>query len=249
MLGFNILTILITAFLPFFTFDRVGEIKFQIDIAISSTFILGILTTIYHASTSITEEVDDRTIFSVLSKPVHNHSFIFGNFLGLLAVLFTFFSIGVFLTDISAYLGEFRMSDSKSSFFTVIYSYLTSILSLDFGVSIFPYFFISFLSGVILLSISVSISPFCPFLLNLSFCGTLYALGNLLPSLDIFSELPWLLISQIPPRLDLFNMSDALVIGREPGTGMIALSIMYALTYSAVWLALGSALLGKKEFT
>ncbi|HBG26253.1 MAG: hypothetical protein A2Y10_07980 [Planctomycetes bacterium GWF2_41_51] len=57
------------------------------EIGLSTLFIAGLFISIFSASTSITEEIETKTIITTLSKPVPRFLFILGKFFGVLAAV------------------------------------------------------------------------------------------------------------------------------------------------------------------
>ncbi len=71
-----------------FTFMQEGEQKkFLMDYGIGFTVILTLITAIFLGTSLIPPEIERRTIFTILSKPVTRLEFLIGKYLGLLLVL------------------------------------------------------------------------------------------------------------------------------------------------------------------
>jgi ABC-type transport system involved in multi-copper enzyme maturation permease subunit len=64
------------------------DVKIMKDIGLGMISIFGIIVTIFVGSNMLYKEVDKKTIYTVLSKPVDRTSFIIGKFIGLSTVLF-----------------------------------------------------------------------------------------------------------------------------------------------------------------
>ncbi|MCF6286349.1 MAG: ABC transporter permease subunit [Candidatus Hydrogenedentes bacterium] len=63
------------------------DIKIVTDIALSATSIFGILIAIFVGTSLIYKEIDKRTLYTILSQPMHRYEFILGKYLGLVALL------------------------------------------------------------------------------------------------------------------------------------------------------------------
>lgn len=63
------------------------DIKIVKDIALSATSIFGILIAIFVGTSLIYKEIDKRTLYTILSQPMHRYEFIVGKYLGLVALL------------------------------------------------------------------------------------------------------------------------------------------------------------------
>ena len=63
------------------------DIKIVKDIALGATSIFGILIAIFVGTSLIYKEIDKRTLYTILSQPMHRYEFILGKYLGLIALL------------------------------------------------------------------------------------------------------------------------------------------------------------------
>jgi ABC-type transport system involved in multi-copper enzyme maturation permease subunit len=63
------------------------DIKIVKDIALAATSIFGILIAIFVGTSLIYKEIDKRTLYTILSQPMHRYEFIAGKYLGLMALL------------------------------------------------------------------------------------------------------------------------------------------------------------------
>ncbi len=65
--------------------DRVKIIK---DVGLASIQVFGVLMAVLIGTSLVYKEIDKKTIFTLLSKPLHRAEFILGKFLGLVLTLF-----------------------------------------------------------------------------------------------------------------------------------------------------------------
>jgi ABC-type transport system involved in multi-copper enzyme maturation permease subunit len=75
------------------------ELKIIVDLGLASISLVGTLIAIFIGIGLVYKEIDRRTIYSIISKPVERHQFLLGKFLGLmltLAVNIAVMSLGVF---------------------------------------------------------------------------------------------------------------------------------------------------------
>jgi ABC-type transport system involved in multi-copper enzyme maturation permease subunit len=63
------------------------DIKIVKDICLAATSIFGVLIAIFVGTSLIYKEIDKRTLYTILSQPMHRYEFILGKYLGLMAVL------------------------------------------------------------------------------------------------------------------------------------------------------------------
>jgi len=92
LIGFLLLSLLVifgstfmTAFMANTTVGNVEtdvESKIIKDICVSAISIFGVLITIFISASVVPTELDNKVIYTVLSKPVRRHQYLFGKFLG-----------------------------------------------------------------------------------------------------------------------------------------------------------------------
>lgn len=63
------------------------DIKIMKDISLAALSIFGALIAIFVGTSLIYKEIDKRTLYTILSQPMHRHEFILGKYLGLSALL------------------------------------------------------------------------------------------------------------------------------------------------------------------
>ena len=67
---------------PFATFTLENDQRMFVDIGLSSVFLAGVIGAAFIATNVLTREIDNKTVLTVVSKPVPRPLFIFGKFLG-----------------------------------------------------------------------------------------------------------------------------------------------------------------------
>jgi len=77
--------IIASAFLSFFQLGT--EIKFFKDVAMTVIFLFGAMATLVLVSTQLSGEIESRTIYNVLSKPVRRYELVLGKFFGATAAI------------------------------------------------------------------------------------------------------------------------------------------------------------------
>ena len=60
-----------------------SEEKIVKDLGLASISVFGVLTAIFIGVSLVSKEIDRRTIFTVVSKPIHRYQFILGKYFGL----------------------------------------------------------------------------------------------------------------------------------------------------------------------
>src|SRR5215813_12534852 len=77
------------------------ETKFIADLGLSSMLVFGALIAIFIGVALVYKEIDKRTIYNLLSKPVERHEFIIGKYLGLCLTLLVNVAVMVLGTELA----------------------------------------------------------------------------------------------------------------------------------------------------
>ncbi len=64
-----------------------AEMRILLDLGLAAISMIGVLMATFVGITLVYKEVDRRTIFTIIAKPIHRYQFILGKYLGLLATL------------------------------------------------------------------------------------------------------------------------------------------------------------------
>ena len=75
------------------------DIKIVKDITLAAISIFGVLIAIFVGTSLVYKEIDKRTLYTILSQPMHRYEFVLGKYLGLLALLAV---TVVFMASVSA---------------------------------------------------------------------------------------------------------------------------------------------------
>jgi ABC-type transport system involved in multi-copper enzyme maturation permease subunit len=85
LLVFGILSIMASKVLGYVSIG--DEVKIITDISLASISVFGALIAVFVGTTLIYKEVDKRTIYTILSRPIDRREFVLGKYLGLVALL------------------------------------------------------------------------------------------------------------------------------------------------------------------
>ena len=205
----------------------VGEISIDIELLVvvnlglTAVSLFGVVIAIFIGIGLVSKEMDKRTLYTVLSRPVRRWEFIVGKFLGLTGTLFvnTFFmAIGVFaaLLYVSH---KFQSSDAWI------------LVALFFIV----------LQFLILCSLALLFSSFSSPLLSAVFAFSLFVIGSFAEDLRGFAKMShglmqWLAISAayLVPNFSALNVIGQVAHEQPVSAHLIAYNTAYALAYSAM---------------
>ncbi|MCX6554053.1 MAG: ABC transporter permease subunit [Candidatus Aminicenantes bacterium] len=192
-----------------------------------------VLIAIFTGINLVYKEIEKKTIFNILSKPVTRDQFIIGKFLGLA------------LTMLAALLAM-----------SVIFFLLILLLGGGFDFKILLYFFMLYLELLVIVAISLLFSSFSTPILSFIFTVSLYLIGHVMWTFNEFKSLLhsglWLKFTQaiyyILPNLDKFNIKNEVVLNLPLHPWTIIFTILYALVYILAVLALTILIFRKREF-
>ena len=205
-----------------------------VDFSVSAIYILQIFVAIFIGSMLIYKEVELRTFFLILPKPVRSSEIILGKCLGLTAttlVVTLFSTIALFI--ILLFKGEYHF-------------FMPILLSV----------FFSILESILLILISILFSGLTSPILSAVFTITIFLAGhssNVFRA--IFTRSDSVLAQDVAraayyifPNLEKFNIRNEIIYGITPDINMILLTIIYAFCYSLLLFLLAQLMFRKKEF-
>ncbi|MCK9463212.1 MAG: ABC transporter permease [Proteobacteria bacterium] len=237
-LFFAIALILFSVVLGRLSFNQ--QVRCTMDVGLAGVSFFSVLIAIFLGITLLHKEIEKRTIYPVLAKPVSRTTYLLGKFLGLAATLAVQMALmlAVFLVLLKVEGAEL----TAGLFVAVAFIFVETLLVVAMAL-----FFTSFSS---------------PFLSGL-FCLGLFAAGRnaqLLEALAKNKDLAWMGpvmdgVTAVVPNLYLFypsgkmvEQSWATVLGQYVSNGYAWHTIGYGIAYTALFLTLAVVLLGRRDF-
>ena len=192
-----------------------------------------VLIAIFTGINLVYKEIEKKTVYNILSKPVTRDQFIIGKFFGLA------------LTMLLALLAM-----------AVIFFILVLLVGGGFDLKILLYFFMLYLELLVIVAISLLFSSFTTPILSFIFTVSLYLIGHVMWTFNEFKSLLlsrlWVNFAQglyyILPNLDKFNIKNDVVLDLPLRAGSILFAILYALVYILALLALTILIFRRREF-
>jgi ABC-type transport system involved in multi-copper enzyme maturation permease subunit len=208
----------------------VGQISIDIErlvvinLGLTAVSLFGIVIAIFIGIGLVSKEIEKRTLYTVLSRPVRRWEFIVGKYFGLAGTLVvnTFFmAIGVF-----------------AALFYVSHKFVAS----DASVFVALYFII--LEFLVICSLSLLFSSYSSPLLSAVFTFSLFVIGSFAGDLRGFAGMAqgitrWLALgaSYLVPNLSAFNVITSVAHGQSVPAQLILQNTLYAFFYSAMALS------------
>jgi ABC-type transport system involved in multi-copper enzyme maturation permease subunit len=212
----------------------VGDrIKIVMDVGLASISLFGVLMAILMGTGLVYKEIDKKTIFTLLSKPIHRIEFILGKFLGLVLTLFIMTGLMTLIFLVLLFLHTFRVE--WAMFVAVAYIFLELIL---------------------LTAVAILFSTFSTPILSSIFSLSFYVIGHMSWGLEalIRKIKPGLgrtlvqFLYMVLPDLENFNFKTEVVHGLAIPAGIHAWAVLYGLLYTAFILGLAILIFRRRDF-
>ena len=219
-----------------------NEDKVMLDLGLSSISVFGMLIAIFIGIGLVYKELEKRTAYALLAKPVHRYELILGKYLGLLfTILVNLAIMTVGLELAMLYIGR---------------------IGLGGHLRVLPAVFVIFLSLALTTALALFFSTFSSPALSALFTLFLWIIGHFGKDLQSFGELTrsasakWVcrILYYVIPNLTNFNIVDSRSVIQSSGYSMpidpvaIAGSTIYAVLYCAAILSLSIAIFARRDF-
>jgi ABC-type transport system involved in multi-copper enzyme maturation permease subunit len=207
--------------------------RMMIDFGLASIEAFSLLIAVFAAVTLVLEEMESRTLYLLLSRPVARYQFVLGRFLGLVVLL----SATLAAMALSHWLLLWSQHIPTDTLYglSLIYSWekIVVITAIGMAFSLFATSTVSAVSFTFFFWVMGHFSSEIRYLaqkganpvLN-AVCGAFY---------------------YVAPNFQLLNLRD-LASTAQPGTGWLVPAAAYGFCYTLVWLSLVVLLFRKKEF-
>ena len=231
LLGFSFLMIASGVLLATLSYVEVDEILQDMGMSAIRFFSAGIAT--FVGIGLVHNEVDRRTIFTILSKPVSRTEFLLGKWAGLtFTVWLQLAMMGIAFAIVSALAGAPLAGDH----FLAI-----ALIGLEL---------------MVLVAIATLFSAFTTPMLAALFTICLWMIGHLTRDLHALSQQSdlesvgvvgsW--VFQLLPDFEVFNKTLEAVHGLPIESGEVGLAVVYAIGYTGCTLLLGSMIFSRRDF-
>ena len=238
--------LLIFGMLPFFTFGE-DTIMFKA-VALDVILILVLITTLFATSKSIYEEIEDRTMLTLMSKPVRRWEVLVGKYLGIISAAALGTAIlGLMLILMTAVRVPTDYQIATRTLDTAEVTHLHNLRMMHIA-GLLPALFLVWLQVSVLAAIGVAISTRLSLVVNLPIVIILYIAGNLTRFLvttgagvQLLSWKYWL--SVLLPYLEVFDLRQKMVYSQIALAGTEFANDINAVTPAQLWLYTAIAVL------
>jgi len=212
----------------------IGEGKrLTIDLGLSAISILGLLIVMLVGTSMVAKEIERRTVFNLLSRPISRHDYLIGKWAGLSAALWAFaiaLGFGLWMTlAIRGVTGH--------------------------GASITEAVYMAGLELSAITSTAVLFSALSTPVLSALYTLAVYVVGQWSYDLRSFADqfppmvgAPVHLLANVVPNLPLFNMRTLAASGSSTSVEHLVMATLYAIVYCACALCLATAAFESRDF-
>ena len=209
------------------------QVRITQDIGLAAISILSFMIAILVGTGIVYKEIEKRTIYTVVSKPVERWQFIMGKFLGLSA------TVGLLMAGM-----------------TVVLLVINWIVSRTFEPRLLTAILLTWMELILLTSLSIMMSTICSPILGAIFSFLLYIIGHTSAdlkelavrfgsgSLKVMANVFYYSL----PNLEYLNVRGKVTHGVHIEGSYIAFACAYALVYSLAFLLISILCFERKEF-
>lgn len=209
------------------------ELKIIKDLGLVSITFFGILMAVFIGIGLVSKEIEKRTIYNIISKPVQRHQFLLGKFLGLLLTIFINIAI-----------------------MTIVFLGIIYLKSGSWEFSVLKAIVLFFFELIIIISIAILFSTFTTPILSSVFTLAIFIMGHLSPNLLLLRErisgalgrTICLVLYYLLPNLQNLNIKNEIVHNIAVSPQFILFAIAYSLSYSIVIMLFAILIFQKKDF-
>jgi ABC-type transport system involved in multi-copper enzyme maturation permease subunit len=230
ILVFALLMIASTLFLGSLTIGQ--DVKILLDVGLAAIELFAVAIAIFVGTSLLHKELDKRTVFIVLTKPVTRWQFLLGKFLGLAATLGILLLLmgGAFIAMVA-----WRSGSLPPGLVAAI-----GMIGLQLA---------------LLVALSLFFSTFTSPVLSMILTFCLYVIGHNTENLRFLSQKAggaarWIGegLYVALPNLSTFDMKNVVVYGATASMGQWTWAIVYGGLYAAALLAVAGGILERREF-
>jgi len=220
------------------------KVRVIFDLGLLALELFGLTTAVFGAVSLVLQEIESKTIYLILTRPVSRWIYVVGRFLGLVAavmltmVAMALLHILVMISD-PFWFKDFSMGFSFWSvypalvFMSMMKMFVTAAIALFF--SLFATSAVSALVFTGCFWIAGHFGPELSFMIDKALNGR--AIGAVVHA-----------VAHILPNFQYFNFRDFYAIPNFPGFEFLGTAIIYGVAYAGIFLALSSLLFERKEF-
>lgn len=222
------------------------DVKIIKDLGLSATSIFGLFIAVFIGIGLVWKEVERRSIYSLLAKPITRSDFILGKYAGLMLTLLV--NLAVMAIALYAVLGAMRVVGPRTLTAALDAPALDPRLLLAIG--------LIFVELALVTALALFFSTFSSPMLSAAFTFGLYIVGHFNADLEHFEQVvnarpaAWLAraLYYLLPNLAPFDVKALVVHGQPISTGYVLMTLSYGVIYIAFVLLAAMAVFARRDF-
>lgn len=240
------------------------ELQFQVlkDVSLGAMSIFTWLLAVLATAMLLPKDIEDRTLYTILAKPVPRFEYLLGKLLGVLMLLAISILVMGAMFVATLYLKEqiataAVLSDLKGADPAQIADALKTIRASAFTWSLVPGILAIYLKAAICAALTLLISTLASsWIFTIVISVAAYLIGHMIPIAREYWGMEgasWIgkgfvgLVALMFPDLQLFNLVDDIVAGNSIATGLFLQTAGLGCLYIAVYTCLAYFIFAKKE--
>ena len=261
LLIFGLLVIGNSAFIAKLSFQE----QFQMlkDISLGAMSVFSSLLAILATANFLPKDMEDRTIYTILAKPVPRYCYLLGKLCGILALLaiaillMSGLFLGVLWLGESAALAETRAQFASASPEDLALA-IKEVTASTFNANLLPGILVIFIKAALLASLTLFISTFATSsIFTILMAVALYFIGHLQATareywlsgvnVEWWSRLLTAIVALLFPDLQAFNLTDDIIAGTAISLKLFLGTAALGGIYIAVYFALSAFVFSGRE--
>jgi ABC-type transport system involved in multi-copper enzyme maturation permease subunit len=259
MLIFALLIIGSSAFTANFTFQEQFQVLKDVSLGAMSifTWLLAVLAT----AMLLPKDIEDRTLYTILAKPVPRLEYLLGKLLGVLALL------GIALALMSVVFVIVLYAREQTAIAQAVREYpagpvldqaIADVKSATFTTSLVPGIIVIYLKAALCAALTLLLSTFASsWIFTIIVSVVVYLIGHVQPiareywlsqtSVSAGTKIFLALVSLMFPDMTAFNLVDDIVVGNAIALDLFLKTAALGVTYIAVYFLAGYFLFSSRE--
>ena len=215
------------------------EVRLMKDVGLFLTSTASVFIAIFTGVNLVYKELEKKTIYTIMSKPIHRSQFLAGKYLGL---ALTMFVLVLFMGGVLASLIFLVGGEMQWVMFQAIWLIFVEVLIVLAVALVFSSFSTPFLSGLMTLGVFL-VGRFVDILGHLELGA---ADERTEMTILVSRMIRW--TTRIVPDLSIYNVTPQVVYNRSIGTDFILEASLVGVTYAGIAFILASFLFGRRDF-
>jgi ABC-type transport system involved in multi-copper enzyme maturation permease subunit len=222
------------------------DVKIIKDLGLAATSVFGVFIAIFIGIGLVSKEVERRSIYSLLSKPISRPQLIAGKYAGLVLTLAV--NVAVMTIALYAVLGYMTVTESAE--------FKSAWDAPGTDPALMKAIFLIFVELMLITAVALFFSSFSTPLLSAALTFGLYIVGHFNADLRNFEKVvdskvvAWMArgLYHLLPDLSAFDVKTEVVHGLPVPAGYIAMTTAYGVLYIAVLLLVATLIFSRRDF-